>query len=282
MATLGSSTLGFSFSVSGSFGQAAGGGYTVPSPGIFVDQISVYAGNNGSSAPASRLYVWNNSSGHAGGWLMRSGATFSLGGLGWQQTDGGSINTGVLSSDGYLPAGTVIWIGINSSSGILNYQGAGSGTTDLGNTGDGDFNFHGTAGGGMGVLGAYVDYHTLAGPTLSSVTPSIGVTGTSIAVVGTNLAHATACTIGGAAASFVVNSDTSITATVPSGATPGVGTLTVNNPAGGASIAFTAGGIVHIRRSGGWVVAPVNVKRSGANVAVVVYVKRSGAWVVAS
>ncbi len=200
----------------------------------------------------------------------------------WNARSDISVNTGQLSSDGYIPAGTVIWIGYFSNTGISDCEGRNAGTTELGFTADGDWSDQGAAGGGMGQLAAYIDYVALTAPTVTSATPNIGVAGTSVAVAGTNLLHATSCTIGGAGASFTINSDTSITATVPSGATPGLGSLVVGNPAGTASIAFTSGGIVHLRRGGAWVTSSVFVRRSGAWVPVVVYVRRSGAWVVAS
>jgi len=281
VATLGNQTIGTTFNVTGSFGDLAGGPYTVPSPGIFVSQLHAYAGNHGTGN-SGKLYVWKASGGIPGAWLLRSGAFAFPGSTSWNARSDISVNTGQLSSDGYIPAGTVIWIGYFSNTGISDCEGRNAGTTELGFTADGNWSDQGPAGGGMGQLAAYIDYTALASPTVASATPNVGVAGASIAVAGTNLLHATSCIIGGAAASFVVNSDISVTATVPAGATPGVGTLVMGTPAGSASIAFTSGGIVHTRRSGAWVTSSVNVRRSGAWVPVVVYVRRSGVWVVAS
>ena len=142
--------------------DVAGGPYTVPSPGIFVSNINVYAGNNGSSS-TDRLYVWQDSAGIPGAAILHSAGTFAMGGTrAWQTRSDIAVNAGHLTSDGYIPAGTKIWIGIFASTGVLAVEGAGSGTTQLGFTNDGDWNNNGPAGGGMGVLGAYVTYSPLA------------------------------------------------------------------------------------------------------------------------
>ena len=72
----------------------------------------------------------------------------------------------------------------------------------------------------------YHNYLTLAGnggaaPTISSFTPTVGPVGTEVTIYGNNFADATAVAFTGVAASFTVNSNTQITATVPSGATTG-------------------------------------------------------------
>ena len=69
-------------------------------------------------------------------------------------------------------------------------------------------------------------------PTITSFTPSRGVTGTTVFITGTNFTGTTAVTIGGtSAASFNVVSDSTITATVGSGAT---GKIAVTTPGGTA------------------------------------------------
>ena len=245
MATLGSLTTGFTFTISGSFGDVAGGPYTVPSPGIFVSDINVYAGNNGSSS-TDRLYVWQDSAGIPGAAILNSAGTFAMGGTrAWQTRSDIAVNAGHLSSDGYIPAGTKIWIGIYASTGILAVEGAASGTTQLGLTNDGDWNNNGPAGGGMGVLGAYVTYTALAAPTLSSASPNVAPVGQTTVLTGTNLLHTTGITVCGVAATtYTITSDTSITVTVPAGAS-GAGNIVVTTPAGTASIAFTAGQIYY-------------------------------------
>jgi streptogramin lyase len=58
-------------------------------------------------------------------------------------------------------------------------------------------------------------------PTIESFTPAFGVVGTSVIINGTSFTGATSVTFKGVMAAFVINSDTKITATVPTGATTG-------------------------------------------------------------
>ena len=74
-------------------------------------------------------------------------------------------------------------------------------------------------------------------PTIASFSPSSGVTTKLVNITGTGFTNASAVAFGGTpAASFTVNSDSSITAVVGSGAT---GTLTVTTPGGTATSAGT-------------------------------------------
>jgi len=70
-------------------------------------------------------------------------------------------------------------------------------------------------------------------PTVTGVSPSAGARGTVVSIPGTNFNNpaTTSVTIGGAAATFTLGSDTSITATVPCAATTGSGNVVVNNGA---------------------------------------------------
>jgi len=67
-------------------------------------------------------------------------------------------------------------------------------------------------------------------PGTPSFTPTLGGPGTSVAITGVQYTDATGVDFNGTAASFTVNSDTSITATVPTGAT--VGQIHVTNGVG--------------------------------------------------
>ncbi len=80
----------------------------------------------------------------------------------------------------------------------------------------------------------------LVTPQITSFTPTNGVVGTSVTITGISLTQATKVTIGGKAASFTVNSDTKVTATVAAGAKTGA-KITITTPGGIASspAAFT-------------------------------------------
>jgi hypothetical protein len=70
-------------------------------------------------------------------------------------------------------------------------------------------------------------------PTLTSFSPTSGPAGASVTIVGSNLTGATAVKFNGVSASFAVNSDTQITATVPAGASNGP--ISVTTPGGTAT-----------------------------------------------
>jgi hypothetical protein len=76
-------------------------------------------------------------------------------------------------------------------------------------------------------------------PTISSFTPTSGPVGTTVAISGEHIAGATTVAFNGTPASFVVSSDTQISATVPSGAS--TGPISLTTPAGNATstTAFT-------------------------------------------
>ena len=266
------------FTVSGTFGQAAGGAWTVPSPGIFVTQINVFAQGNGSLG-VCRLYVWSNTASKADKWLLRSTGTFGMDNTyQWRRRSDISASSRV-PSDGYLAAGTTIWIGINSSDGTLAYRGDSSGVTDIGNTGDGDFNYAGVAGFGFGYLAAYVDYVPLAAPTISSVSPTAAAPGKAVTVSGTNLLHTSGVTVGGHAATFTAVNDSTLSVTLPSGIN-GSQTLVVTTPAGTASTSVIVG--VGSADSGAAWVSGIIIKADSGSAWVdgtKVYVDNGTAWV---
>jgi len=70
-------------------------------------------------------------------------------------------------------------------------------------------------------------------PEISGFTPGSGVAGASVGISGLHFTGATSVKFNGVSATFVVNSDTSIGAVVPSGATSG--TITVTTPSGTAT-----------------------------------------------
>jgi predicted extracellular nuclease len=79
-------------------------------------------------------------------------------------------------------------------------------------------------------------------PSITSFSPGSGAVGTSVSITGTHFTGASTVTFNGASASFTVNSSTSISATVPSGAT--TGPIKVITPGGQAtsSSSFTVSG----------------------------------------
>jgi hypothetical protein len=84
-----------------------------------------------------------------------------------------------------------------------------------------------------GGTGSSLTSFTVAAPTITSFTPTSGPIGTSVKITGTNLTGATAVTFNNVSATFVVNSATQITATVPTGAT--TGKIKVTTPGGSAT-----------------------------------------------
>lgn len=76
-------------------------------------------------------------------------------------------------------------------------------------------------------------------PVVSSFSPGTGPVGTSVSITGSGFTGATNVTFNGTAANFTFNSDTSISATVPNGATTGPISVTTPNGTGTSSTSFT-------------------------------------------
>lgn len=76
-------------------------------------------------------------------------------------------------------------------------------------------------------------------PTVTGFAPTGGLRGSTVAIVGLHFAGATGVTFGGAAAAFAVNSATSISATVPAGATTGGIAVTTPDGTGATARPFT-------------------------------------------
>ena len=90
---------------------------------------------------------------------------------------------------------------------------------------------------------------TAAGPTITSFAPTSGAVGTSVVITGTNFTAITSVRFfNGKTATYVVNSTTQITATVPSGATTGQIQVTNATGTGTSAGVFTVtGGGTHTR-----------------------------------
>lgn len=83
-------------------------------------------------------------------------------------------------------------------------------------------------------------------PTITSFSPTIGLAGTTVTITGTNLIGVNAVKFNGLSATFTVVSSTSISTTVPTGATTGpISVSNVNGTATGAT--FTVGVPIHPR-----------------------------------
>jgi hypothetical protein len=84
-----------------------------------------------------------------------------------------------------------------------------------------------------GGTGSSLTNFTVPPPTITSFTPTFGAVGTSVKITGTNFTGATGVTFNNVTSTFVVNSATQITATVPTTAT--TGPIKVTTPAGSAT-----------------------------------------------
>ena len=121
---------------------------------------------------------------------------------------------------------------------------------------------------------------TVPGPAISGFTPTGGLAGTVVTITGTNFTGSTAVSFNGtAAASFVVNSATQITATVAVGTT--TGTITVVAPTGtGTSVtSFVVGNppvIISFTPNIGAIGAAVVI--TGANFTGATFVRFNGAY----
>jgi hypothetical protein len=90
-----------------------------------------------------------------------------------------------------------------------------------------------TAGGTGTSAGSFTVTTVAAAPTISSISPTSGPVGTSVAITGTGLSGITSVRFGGVSAAFTVVSATRVNATVPSGAKTGA--ITVSGPNGSAT-----------------------------------------------
>ncbi|HXZ42173.1 MAG TPA: IPT/TIG domain-containing protein, partial [Terriglobales bacterium] len=75
----------------------------------------------------------------------------------------------------------------------------------------------------------------LVTPQITSFIPPSGTVGTTVTITGVSLTETSKVTFGGVSASFTVDSDTQVTATVPTGAK--MGKIMITTPGGTASSA---------------------------------------------
>jgi hypothetical protein len=132
-------------------------------------------------------------------------------------------------------------------------------------------------------------HHTVPAPALTGFAPGAGLPGTQVTLTGVSFTDATAVSFNGAWAAFAVESDTRITAIVPSGASSG--TISVISRGGKASSAeafivtvvpaLTLKAAPSVQTLGrrvrlGGVLAPVSL--AGARVSLTVQQRRGGIW----
>ena len=93
-----------------------------------------------------------------------------------------------------------------------------------------------------------------SGPTIAAFSPTAGSIGATVIISGTNFTGATAVAFNGTNASFVVDNDTQITTSVPSGATTGQIAVTTPSGTGVSAGNFTvnAPGLIQSAASGNW------------------------------
>jgi len=90
-------------------------------------------------------------------------------------------------------------------------------------------------------------FTVVAAPTITAFSPTSGQVGTTVTITGTNFTGATGVRFNGVIASFVVNSSTKITATIPVGATTGPISITAPGGTVASSTSFTVLGPTHPR-----------------------------------
>ncbi|MEI6752953.1 MAG: FISUMP domain-containing protein [Paludibacter sp.] len=167
-------------------------------------------------------------------------------------TSGGSGTTVTITGTNLVIGGTFVNIG-GASTMSNNVVNATTVTAVVGSGATGTISV--TTAGGTAVSSGTFTF--VPAPTISSFTPTNGSNGNTVTITGTNLTTTTAVSIGGtAASSFIVNSDTQITATIGTGKTGTIsvttlggtatstGTFTYNivSTAGGLAAAITAAG----------------------------------------
>lgn len=241
-----------------------------------ITSVTVYvAAKNGRGNTTARMVVWSG----GGNVLAQSGDITLTPGSG---TYGGqSYVTGTLSTPIRVNSGTALYIGMwrhaadshewtEDANANVEYS-----ATDSSNTVPPSSESFSSGGGNPGIYATYTP-----APIVTSFTPLLGGIGTVVSITGTNFTGATSVTFNNVAAiSYTVNSATSITATVPVGATTGlVGVYTAaGSNSGPVNFTITGG---YVRRSGVWIPGgTVGVRRSAAwTTAQFVGVRRSGAW----
>ena len=130
----------------------------------------------------------------------------------------------IANATGYtwtLPAGATITDGVNTNSITVSYSSSAS---------SGNSTVTGTNACGNGTTSSTFAITVNDPPVISNFTPVSGVVGSSVAINGSHFNTVTSVLFNGVSASFVIDNDNRITATVPAGATTGL--ISVTNPCG--------------------------------------------------
>jgi hypothetical protein len=245
---------------------------TMPAPGGYINDIGGYFDTDVNGSATCYLCIWNGSNGaliaaYAVGPVPNG--SHSAGGQQWWSYTISGQGLYIAASGSGTPLAIGFWapqynglVFTTGPSGVC-YSGTQSGSGP------------GTASGpSVGAeLCAYVDYTALVAPSITSISPNPAPPGSQITISGSSFLQATSVTIGGVSASFTVNSDTQITATVPSGVGGNV-TVTVTNPAGSGSASMTVGQIWCNPSSGVASIKNIWCNPGGTGVALV-----KGVWV---
>lgn len=260
----------------------------MPSPGGYPTNLEWFGGNASGNTTA-RNYLWlDNGSGHAGTVVYSDSSTYTLTTTQQFWNNAGALtyrNNATGYTDGYIPPGTVLWVGVWVSSANYIFKCApitSSGYVVIGTGGDGNFNWHDYArdnsSNPLGYLAAVITY-TPATPHITSVSDNNIYPGEVITLTGYAFNGATSVGFNGTNAStYTINSNTQITVTVPTGIT--AGNITVSNANGtGTGPAYTVVG-GYVFRSGVWTPSQGTfVYRSGTwTPASGVFVFRGGVW----
>lgn len=203
--------------------------------GIFTNVVFWAAGHGTNSVPIYGV-IWDVTTGAV---IAYGAAVTTTGGNSSSPGGDGSWHTSDFSSGGsgdtFIAGGTHIFIGWQSGNGLsVNwaYNGGDHSPDAENNSASGSpssFSGH-TTESPSGAVAAYATYTPVSVPTVTSFSPTVGPVGTAIDVFGTQFTLASDVQFNGVTASFSIVSDTHITATVPSGASTGL--ISVTNPDG--------------------------------------------------
>lgn len=222
------STPTFGFVSTGSHMQVAMN-FTTTQPGLYTS-VSFWAA--GSSTLTIHGVIWSS-----GGSVLAFGPGQSTSGGHASGTGASTWYTDTFSTPLYIASGTNIWIGWQANSAAtvdFAFNGNDHSPDSKWNTASGStgqaFSAGSTSATYTGAVAAYATYTPYVTPSISGFSPTVAAPGNTITISGSGFTGVSSVAFNGTSASYAFVSDTSITATVPSGAT--AGPISVTNPAG--------------------------------------------------